>query len=66
MGKEYEQVDYKIHIPNSKQLLLFSWPEVREFNQSAYKRTYFSEKYDLSKNGYVDWVTSRIQEIGSF
>ena len=45
-------------------MLLFSYADVREFNQSVYKRTYVSEKYDLQHNGYVDWVTNRIKEIG--
>ena len=51
-------------IPISKHLLLFSYADVREFNQSVYKRTYISEKYDLQHNGYVDWITNRIKEIG--
>ena len=48
----------------SKQMRLFAYDEVREFNMPYYKRTYISEKADLSKNGYVDMVTERIQEIG--
>ena len=64
MGREYEKVDYNLHVPISKQLFLFSYYDIREFNQSSYKRTYTSEKYDLVNNGYVDWITSRIHEIG--
>ena len=44
---------------------LFAYDEVREFNMPYYKRTYISEKTDLSKNGYVDMVTDRIQKIGN-
>ena len=61
---DYEKVDYKKPIPISKHLLFFAYADVREFNQSVYKRTYLSEKYDLLNNGYVDWVTNRIKEIG--
>ena len=61
---DYKKVDYRIPIPNSEQMRLFSWDEVREFNQSAYKRTYISEKTDLLTNGYPEWVTQRIQEMG--
>ena len=60
----YCKVDYKVPIPCSKQMRLFAYDEVREFNMPYYKRTYISEKADLSKNGYVDMVTERIQEIG--
>ena len=57
-------MDYNIPIEISKQLLLFAYADVREFNQSVYKRTYLSEKYDLLSNGYVDWINNRIEEIG--
>ena len=62
---DYAKVDYKMPIPISKHLLLFSYADVREFNQSVYKRTYISEKFDLLHNGYVDWLTNRIKEIGN-
>ena len=61
---DYVKVDYNIPIEISKQLLLFAYADVREFNQSVYKRTYLSEKYDLLSNGYVDWINNRIEEIG--
>ena len=61
---EYEKVDFRVPIPNSIQMRLFSFDDVREFNQSAYKRAYMSEKSDLGDNGYVDWVVERIKEIG--
>ena len=64
-ANDYAKVDYKIPIPISKHLLLFSYADVREFNQSVYKRTYISEKYDLLHNGYIDWLTNRIKEIGN-
>ena len=63
-GHEYEKVDFNYHIPISKQCQLFTYNEIREFNQSAYKRTYTSEKHDLASNGYVEWMTNRIKEIG--
>ena len=61
---DYDKIDYKEPIPNSKQMRLFAYDEVREFNQSSYKRTYLSEKSDLLENGYVDWLVNRINEIG--
>ena len=60
----YAKVSYKVPIPSSKQMRLFAYNEVREFNMPYYKRTYISEKTDLSKNGYVDLLTERIQKIG--
>ena len=61
---DYVKIDYRVPIPISKQLLYFSYPDVREINQSVYKRAYVSEKYDLLRNGYVEWITERIKEIG--
>ena len=60
----YAKVSYKVPIPCSKQMRLFAYNEVREFNMPYYKRTYISEKTDLSKNGFVDLLTERIQKIG--
>ena len=60
----YDKVHYKVPIPCSKQMRLFSYDEGREFNMPYYKRTYISEKTDLSNNGYVDLITERIQKIG--
>ena len=48
----------------SKQLVLFSFAEIREYNQSVYKRTYFSDKSDLLHNGYMDWIVQRMKELG--
>ena len=62
---EYEKIDYNFPIPNSFQQRQFTYDEVREFNQSVYKRTYISEKCDLTTNGWVDWIVSRVQEIGN-
>ena len=62
---EYEAIDFRVPLPSSFQQRQFTYDEVREFNQSAYKRTYMSEKYDLKDNGYIDWVVDRIKKIGS-
>ena len=62
---DYEKIDYNVPIPNSLQQRYFTYDEVREFNQPAYKRTYISEKSDLTTNGWVDWVVGRVQEIGN-
>ena len=64
VGLNYKRVDYKLPIPISKQMILFSYNDVREFNQSSYKRSYISEKYDLHTNGYLDWVVKRVEELG--
>ena len=64
LGLDYDRVDYNDPIPISKQVLLFSYYDVREFNQPAYKRTYISEKFDLHTNGWVDWVVKRVEELG--
>ena len=64
VGLDYKRVDYNIPVPISKQMILFAYNEVREFNQSCYKRTYLSEKYDLDTNGYLDWVVKRVEELG--
>ena len=64
--KDYVKVDYTVPIPISRHMLLYSYADIREFNQSVYKRTYVSEKYDLLNNGYVDWITERIKEIGTY
>ena len=64
LGLDFDRVDYNDPIPISKQMLLFSYYDIREFNQSSYKRTYISEKYDLHTNGYVDWVVKRVEELG--
>ena len=60
----YEKISFKDAIPMSKQMRLFTYDEIREFNMPFYKRSYASEKTDLATNGYVDMVTQRIQEIG--
>ena len=60
----YEKISFKDAIPMSKQMRLFTYDEVREFNMPFYKRSYASEKTDLATNGYVDMVTQRIQKIG--
>ena len=62
---EYEIIDFQVSLPNSFQQRQFTLDEVREFNQSAYKRSYMSEKYDLRNNGYIDWLVERIKKIGS-
>ena len=62
---EYEIIDFQVPLPNSFQQRQFTLDEVREFNQSAYKRSYMSEKYDLRNNGYIDWLVERIKKIGS-
>ena len=64
VGMDYKSVDYNHPVPISKQMLYFSYNDVREFNQSSYKRTYLSEKHDLDTNGYLDWVVKRIEEWG--
>ena len=52
---DYKKVDYRIPIPNSEQMRLFSWDEVREFNQSAYKRTlYLRENWPPDQ--WISWV----------
>lgn len=61
---DYEKIDFNVPIPNSMQQRFFTYDEVREFNQPAYKRTYISEKSDLTTNGWVDWIVGRVQEIG--
>ena len=61
---DYPKVDYRVPIPNSEHMRLYNFDEGREFNQSAYKRMYVSEKTDLLTNGYPEWITRRIQEIG--
>ena len=66
IGLNYKKVDYKLPIPISKQMALFAYNEVREFNKPAYKRTYLSEKYDLHTNGYVDWVSQRLEYLGRY
>jgi len=63
---EYEIIDFRVPLPSSFQQRQFTYDEVREFNQSAYKRTYMSEKYDLRDNGYIDWAVERIKEIDDF
>ena len=51
---DYPKVDYRVPIPNSEHMRLYNFDEGREFNQSAYKRMYVSEKTDLLTNGYPE------------
>ena len=64
VGMNYKRVDYRHPIPISKQMIYFSYDDIREYNQSSYKRTYLSEKHDLDTNGYLDWVVKRVDEWG--
>jgi len=66
LGMNYKRVDYHHPIPVSKQMLLFSFNDIREFNQSSYKRTYLIEKYDMDTNGYLDWVVKRMEDLDNF
>ena len=66
VGLDYKRVDYNHPIPISKQMIYFSYNDIREYNQSSYKRTYLSEKHDLDTNGYLDWVVKRVEEWGMY
>ena len=66
IGLDYKRVDYRHPIPISKQMIYFSYNDIREYNQSSYKRTYLSEKHDLDTNGYLDWVVKRVEEWGMY
>ena len=55
----YEKISFKDAVPMSKQMRLFTYDEVREFNMPFYKRSFVSEKTDLTTNGYVDLITQR-------
>ena len=66
VGMKYKRVDYRHPIPISKQMVYFSYNDVREFNQSNYKRTYMSQKHDLDTSGYLDWVVKRVEEWGMY
>ena len=59
----YNKIKYQKPIPCSQQMRLFAYNDVREFNQSYYKRTYLSEKKDFLNTGHVDWVTDRVAEL---
>ena len=63
-GGSYPKANHLTPTPVSEQMRLWTYEEVREFNQPAFKRCYLSEKKDLLDNGYPEWVSSRIQEIG--
>ena len=65
----YESIDYKVAVPCSQQMRHFTYEEVREFNQSIYKRTYVSDKTDLDQadadgSGYVNLVVDRVHKAG--
>ena len=59
----YPIVNHHVTTPVSEQMRLWPYDEVREFNQSAFKRCYISEKEDLLEVGYPEWVASRVKEI---
>ena len=65
----YDRIDYKVPIPCSQQMRHFTYDEVREFNQSIYKRTYVSDKTDLDHahadgSSYVNLVVDRVHKAG--
>jgi len=55
-------LDYKKHTPVSKLIQYRVWRDVREYVMPFEKRAYFSEKADLSTNGYVDWVVKTVDK----
>ena len=62
--KSYEKVLYTKAVPMSMQMRLWAYEDVREFNQPYVKKVYQTDKVDLSKNGYAEWVSNRIASIG--
>ena len=61
----YPKITYLSPTPMSEQMRNWTYEDVREFNQPAFKRCYLSEKKDLLEQKYPEWVASRIEEIGS-
>jgi len=51
------------HMPMSKLTRYWCYEDIREFVKPYEKRTYFSNRHDLSTNGWLTWVSGRINQI---
>jgi len=56
-------LSYKDPTPMSVLMTTWIFPDVREYVMPYEKRCYFSHKTDLSKNGWVNWATSRVDSV---
>ena len=61
---KYEKANHLTPTPLSKQMRLWTYEDVREFNQPYVKKAYHTDKTNLSTIGYSDWVADRIYKLG--
>merc|ERR1711920_35486 len=56
-------LDYKEHIPMSTLSRHWVYPDVREYVMPYEKRTYFTDRADLSTNGWASWLANRVNIV---
>jgi hypothetical protein len=59
----YPDVRYTTPTPISEMVRYYIWDDVREFPQPFQKRVYLTDKTDLSINGWVQWISERVDII---
>ena len=64
-AQPYTRAHYTVPTPLSECMRYWAFEDVREFVQPYEKRTYMSDKSDLSTNGYAEWVADRVDLIAS-
>merc|ERR1719330_1260717 len=56
-------LSYNQHVPMSTLSRHWAYPDVREYVMPYEKRTYFTDRTDLSTNGWASWLSSRVDIV---
>ena len=56
-------VNEDVHTPLSKLTRYWCYEDVREYVKPYEKRVYPSNKYDLSTNGWSEWISRRVNDV---
>ena len=51
------------HTPLSQLMRYWCWEDIREYVKPYEKRFLLSNRYDLSNNGWPEWVSQRVEQI---
>ena len=63
IDSEYNAVNYMSPTPMSEITRYYMWDDVREYPQPYHRRVYMTDKTDLSTNGWVQWISNRVDII---
>ena len=61
--RNFIYVDHEVHTPMSILTRFWCYEDVREYVKPYEKRVFVSNKTDLSSNGWIQWVSNRIDKI---